>query len=406
MFDHLQIYDARERTLVGMADLALRVMTAPGRARRRQRPARVDRILLLRAERTGDLLMTRPAIAAVRALAPSARIDLVVGSWNEPLARLIPGLDTVQVLDLPWLSRGTRASGMPAIRRQIRSWRAARYDLGINFEGDIRTHALLWAARVRWRAGFDMAGGGPLLNRRAAFDPLVHTSENALRLVACVFGVPEASLARRVPPLDVPAAALAFADQLLAPIRAAASGTSRLLIAVHASGGRQVKQWSPERFAAATATVARHLEAAVVLTGAAGERAVVDEMRAHLPTDVPALDLVARLDLVQLGAVLQRMHLVISGDTGPMHLAAAVGTPVVGVFGPSDPRRWGPGSRLARAVRVDLPCSPCNRIRRPPERCTGHIPDCLMAVTPEMVVAAAQDLLGSDGRERGRHGPR
>ncbi len=91
----------------------------------------------------------------------------------------------------------------------------------------------------------------------------------------------------------------------------------------------------------------------------------------------------------------------ITGDTGPMHLAAALDVPLVAVFGPSDPRRWGPASGRAHVVRADLACSPCNRIRRPPARCRGHVPDCLAAVTADQVYEAACAAAGEcrrDGR--------
>ena len=94
-----------------------------------------------------------------------------------------------------------------------------------------------------------------------------------------------------------------------------------------------------------------------------------------------------------MAAVLERCDLMITGDTGPMHLAAAVGTPIVAVFGPSDPRRYAPRGPLDRVVRVDLPCAPCNRIRLPPARCTGHIPDCLASLSTDQVLTAALDVL-------------
>ncbi len=102
-----------------------------------------QRILLLRLERIGDLLMSAPAIAAVRQFAPDAEIDLVVGSWNASIARLIPGLDRVETLDASWLSRGSGGGGMRALMAQARGWRARHYDLAINFEGDIRSHLLV-----------------------------------------------------------------------------------------------------------------------------------------------------------------------------------------------------------------------------------------------------------------------
>jgi ADP-heptose:LPS heptosyltransferase len=78
-----------------------------------------------------------------------------------------------------------------------------------------------------------------------------------------------------------------------------------------------------------------------------------------------------------------------------MHLAAAVGTPVVAVFGPSDPNRYAPRGERHRVVRVDLPCSPCNRIRRPPSRCAGHTPDCLASIDVDRVFEAAVQTLSA-----------
>jgi ADP-heptose:LPS heptosyltransferase len=110
---------------------------------------------------------------------------------------------------------------------------------------------------------------------------------------------------------------------------------------------------------------------------------------------VPTLRLQGSTDLVVLAALLQQCRALITGDTGPMHLAAAVGTPVLAVFGPSMPWRYGPLVEPNRVVRVDLPCSPCNRIRLPPLRCQGHTPDCLAEVRVDAVVAAGRSLLAS-----------
>lgn len=91
----------------------------------------------------------------------------------------------------------------------------------------------------------------------------------------------------------------------------------------------------------------------------------------------------------------------ITGDTGPMHLAHAVGTPVVAVFGPSDPVRYAPRGPLDRVVRIDLPCAPCNRIRRPPVRCVGHTPDCLAGIGVGQVLAAVRAVLAASSRAAG-----
>src|SRR5690349_18017976 len=140
----LNIYDWRERALVATADALL----APAAARRWFGPARPDaprRIVCLRLGRIGDLLMTLPALAELRALAPDAAIDLVVGSWNRDLASAIPFVSRVETLDAAWLARGSGGRSPLGVVRDAAQWRSRRYDLAINFEPDIRTNLALAA---------------------------------------------------------------------------------------------------------------------------------------------------------------------------------------------------------------------------------------------------------------------
>jgi ADP-heptose:LPS heptosyltransferase len=129
-----------------------------------------------------------------------------------------------------------------------------------------------------------------------------------------------------------------------------------------------------------------------VLTGARGDRPLIDRVRAEL-AGVSVIDAAGDLDLPTLAAVLAELDVFVTGDTGPMHLAAAVGTSVVALFGPSNPARYGPRAAVERVLRIDLPCSPCGQVRLPPARCRGHVPDCLDGISVEMVVAATTDVL-------------
>jgi ADP-heptose:LPS heptosyltransferase len=404
MFPHLQIPYPRERLAVGVADLTLAVAAPVWRlAGRKPAPGAPRRILLLRLERIGDLLMSGAAIEAVRSLAPAAAIDLVVGGWNADIARLIPGIDRVEMLDAPWLARRAGGHALAALVRQARSWRARDYDLAINFEGDIRSHMLMALSGARTLVGFDMAGGGPLLTRRVAHDPTQHTAENAARLVEAAFERPSPE-AHQFFRLRVPDAAKAKAATLLGhgesgrgdgiESRKGDGIESRPpLIAVHPSGGRAIKQWEVDRFAATAARLAATHDAVIVLTGAPSDAAIVAQMHAALEPVTRVVDVSGGVDLPTLAAILQRCDLLVTGDTGPMHLAAAVGTPVVGVFGPSNPARYAPRTAAHRVVRIDLWCAPCNLIRLPPERCRGVTPDCLVGVTSDAVCEAADALL-------------
>lgn len=383
----LQIDNPRDRAMVRVADAVLAPVAWFGR----RKATDVGRILLLRLERIGDLLMALEAIADVRRAWPLATIDLAVGSWNAPLAAMIPGLSTVHVADVPWLSRGEGPTSWPRLLHAGRDWRAQHYDMVVNFEPDIRSNLLAWLTGAPVRVGYASGGGGLLLTHVGAYDPSLHVSDNARRLVATVTPATrsgsEPDADRRLVPTP---AQLAHVNGLLAD-------APRPWIGVHVSGGRQSKQWHLDRFAAAARAVAAATGGTIVLTGASSDRSMVDDVRARL-AGIAVRSVAGALDLPDTAALVGQFDVMITGDTGPMHLAAAMGAPVVALFGPSDPVRYGPRARAERVLRVQLPCSPCGQVRLPPVRCRGHVPDCMDGITVEAVVAAALDLLGHQGR--------
>ena len=389
VFKHLQICDSRERLIVGCADVLLKgYAMASRRLSVRRTGSDTRRILLLRLERIGDLLMTLGAIDAVRARAPGATIHLVVGSWNASLARLLPGIDSCETIDVPWLTRQDAGASAGALVRRARAWRAQRFDLALNFEPDIRSNLLLALSGAPRRVGFSSGGGGGFLTDALVYAPNAHTATNALRLVDAALPAAAGTTEPkdRHPRLPVPDEARREASRLL-------GDAGRLLVGLHASGGRQIKQWHLDRFAQVATRLARDFPATVVLTGTSEDRPLVDCIAALLPEDVRVLNVAGSMELPVFAGVLEQLSLFVTCDTGPMHLAAALGTPVVALFGPSDPGRYGPLTDRARVVTADLWCRPCNRVRRPPARCVGHVPDCLNDIDVEAVCRAADELL-------------
>jgi ADP-heptose:LPS heptosyltransferase len=398
VFRHLQIPYRDERWLVGLADAGLRTVTALGWPRTSPAAARAapQRILLLRLEKIGDLVMVLEAIAMVRALAPDAAIDLVVGSWNRSLAGLIPGV-SVETLDVPWIARKGAGLTWGALVERAKAWRAKRYDLAINFEPDIRSNLLLALSGAPRRVGFLSGGGGAVLTNAVAPDQRAHIAENAQALVERAFEVPVAqgfspavASAKAGSPakLNIPDDARRTAAELLGTLK---DGVPH--VGIQPAAGRRIKEWDPARFAEVGAEMARTRGAKVVLIGSTADKPVLDAVRAAWPSDVPFAQLPPDVDLVMLAAVLERLTLFITGDTGPMHLAAAVGTPVLAIFGPSLPTRYAPLSPRSRIVRIDIHCSPCNLMRRPPARCLGRVPDCLAGIATADVLRAANDML-------------
>lgn len=354
MFDYLQIDARRERWLVGSADLALAPIGAMGRWRRP--PPAVGpprRILLFRLERIGDLLMTREAIAAVRVRAPQAEIHLVVGSWNEDLARLGSQADRVETLDAPWLSREGTRSPLRAVGAHAARWRRDGVDLAINFEPDIRSNALIAASGARRRVGWSTGGGATFLTDALPYDPTAHTADNMQRLVERA--LPEVPGAR--PPehgerLEVSADAAARARQLLP-----GHEVSGPLIGVNPGCGRAIKQWPVDRFAEAATTLARTERATLVFLGSHAETPITDAVQRALPDDVHSIDLVG-LPVPDLAAVLAKL----SGWSSATPARCTLPRPSTHRWWPSSVRPIRPGTHPATNTRAS--CTPTSGVDR------------------------------------------
>ena len=404
MFDHLQIDDRRERWLVGCADLLLKPL-GDIRGWRSATPAGpVRRVLLLRLERIGDLLMTLDALGAVRRRLPDAELHLVVGSWNAELAGLIPAVDHVETVDVPWLSRERAPTALGPLAAQTARWRRQGFDLAINFEPDIRSNALAAASGAPRRVGYVSKGGGALLTDPYRYDPCSHVAANALRLVErvlpCAGSRAGASGSRgKSEPVAWPGMAASAALRIPTTARTRAAQLMAScenqgpLVGLNPGTGRAITQWPAHRYAKVAEDLAAQTEATIVLLGSAAEQAEAEAVRRALPSRVRLLDLVGRTSLTDLAAVLTRLSVVITGDTGTMHLAAAVNTPIVAIFGISDPTRSGPLTPRSVVVHGNLWCRPCGRNRRPPSRCADGTPDCLTSVSTDDVVYATRRML-------------
>lgn len=351
-----------------------------------------ERVLAVKLADFGDALLTTPALAAARAAWPEARIDVLTtpGPAGDVFRR--SGL-----VNRVWCLDKAPLGGRPA-RRLVdfaRSLRAERYDVVLLFHslvtrrGAMKHAALVLATGAPVRAGL----AGPA-RARSAF--LTHRAEDR---GYAAWHVLEANLAV-LRSLDVPAPL----RSPLFPVSASARLAAQALLADLPAGGRTIalhpgggpyslaRRWPPERFARVADALAAQGHRVLLVGTAADDTAALRRLAAG-----PLLDLTDRTDLEVLGAVLEHCDLLVANDGGVMHLAAAVGTPVVALFGPTSPVAWGPWPpERHRVVRLDLPCQPCLYIGHrlgDPRGCPTR--DCLAWLGPGPVLAAVHDILGS-----------
>jgi ADP-heptose:LPS heptosyltransferase len=394
-----RVQDPAERLLLGALDLPGRLAVGLRRWSSRPPPRRVDRseireVLVLRLDRIGDVIMSLPALYELRRALPAARIRIAVGRWSEAIVRPAP-VDEVLVWSAPWAGRADEgAESLPALVRRARALRGSRLDLALDLQGDVRASLLMWLAGARIRGGYANTGGAWLLTDVIPLDETVSWVEQNRRAVEAMLG----------PPIERVSVDPLTSDDRLAARRffeGFPAGTRRPIVGLHPSGGRLVKQWSVERWATVGARLQGMFGATILITGSASDRPLAEALARTLPG--PSIDATGRLDTRETMAVIEGLDLFLSPDTGPMHMACAVDTRSVSVFGPSDPLRYfsggdgAPGSRHV-VVRPELWCAPCNLIRKPPRECAGPaMPECLDLVSTEAVYREAARLLRDAG---------
>jgi lipopolysaccharide heptosyltransferase I len=332
-------------------------------------------ILVVRLGAFGDLVHALPAVAALRAAWPDARIDWLVDGRYAALLELVPAIDRAIVI------------GGPAGRsvfQTIGELRRARYELAIDFQGLLKSALLARAAGARETVGFAAGqlrepAAGVFYSRRIKADASGHVVRKNLSMVEVLgAAVRDAASPLRATASSVP-------GQARACLQLDAAGRFAV---INPGAGWPNKQWPADRFGAIAAHLrARHGMPSIVTWGPS-ERALADAVVAASDGAAARAPSTTIADLVELA---RAASLFVAGDTGPMQLAAAVGTPVVGVFGPTNPLRNGPWNAADTWVSRFDDCE-CHHKRR----CRRETP-CIDTITVEQVAGAVDRRLGGGG---------
>jgi ADP-heptose:LPS heptosyltransferase len=350
------------------------------------------KILLIRLRLIGDVVFTTPAIGAVRRRYLGAAVTYLVEAAAAPVVRHQPGIDELIVVDRP---RGLARLGYDlALARRLR---AQHFDLAIDFHGGPRSGFLTWATGAPQRIGYDLPGRGWCYTTRVpwtrALVPPRHSVLNQWALLEPL-GIEPPDRARDAVTMPLDPDAVRRVDD-----RLAAAGIDRAarLIVLHVSAGNPFRRWPARSFATAAAALAtaapsRRIFVTSGPSESAAAAAVAEEARSLAGAAASHILRTGEFDLAELRALVDRAALYIGGDSGPLHIAATTRTPIVALFGPTLPDRSMPWRDPAiGAIAVDggaLPCRPCHQ-----RHCVPGDFRCLTAISPTMVVEAAERLL-------------
>jgi heptosyltransferase-2 len=322
----------------------------------------IDRILVRAPNWIGDAVMSLAAVRDLRRNFPSARIEVLARGWVADVYRAVGEVDSV------------RTAGR--FLEDARSLKGS-FDAALLLTNSFGTALLAYAAGIPERWGYARDGRSLLLTRRARVPRGVRGSSEVYYYRAMLAGLGLTVSASPDVSLAAPEAWRSRGAEIL--------GGDGPWIGVNPGAAYgSAKQWMPERFAAVAARAGRELGAGVAIVGAASERAMAERLATSLPASARVL--CGETTLPELIGVISRCRVFLTNDSGPMHLAAAQGVPVVAVFGPTDWRETAPVGTAHRVVREDVECAPC-KLRECP---IDHA--CMKRVTADRVFDAVEHL--------------
>lgn len=361
------------------------------------------RILLVRLRLIGDVVFTTPLIRALRRRYPDAHLTYIVEPAAAPVLQYNPHINDLIV--------APKARGLQRLRDDLRlgrQLRARRFDLAIDLHGGPRSAWLTWASRAPTRIGYSITGRSWMYTHVVARSPDLaprHSVISQWDLLAPL-GIEACVPERDAVEMGEDPAAVARVDERL---RNAGIARDARLVVIHVSAGNPFRRWPEEAFrTVVTALADADPRRRIILTAGPSDAEVVRRLiqdvhaRVRIPESVPSME---EWDLAELRALITRAAVYIGGDSGPVHVASTTSTPIVELLGPTLAERSHPwrDPRLGTAL-VDvgaLPCRPCNQ-----RRCAPGDFRCLTGITPERVIAAAEQMMksGSEVIFRGQSG--
>jgi heptosyltransferase-1 len=333
-------------------------------------PSRIKKILLIRLRRIGDVILTTPAISALREGMPAASISYIVEKPYRELVEGNPNLDKVIVLE--------RKQGLREFFKLIRQIRKEKYDGVLDFHGGPRASLITLLSKAKLKVGYRIKYKSFIYHLKLPRSPkegYLHSVESHINLVKAL-GVEVKSL----PPLYLPQAKKTEVEKVKKFMEENALGEYKI-ITVHISAGNKFRDWGVENLVKLTSLLGQQPDVKIVLLGTSEDQKAEEEILKKSKASL--LSLVGKLNLREVKDLISHSSLFVGPDSGPMHIAASTSTPIVALFGPTLPAHFAPWQAKAFVIEKELDCRPCKQ-----RDCIYEDFRCLRSIDPEEVYQA------------------
>ncbi|MFL6208069.1 MAG: lipopolysaccharide heptosyltransferase II [Pyrinomonadaceae bacterium] len=350
---------------------------------RKFKPEQIERLVVRGTNWVGDAVMTVPALRAVRRLLPRAHITLATRPWAEGIFADADFIDDLLLID-------DGARGLRGFFQQVGAWRARRFDLAVLFPNAAGPALVAAAARIPLRFGYATDRRAPLLTHPLPPPEWRSTRHEVFYYLYLVAALEHALTGTQDIAMQEPQFALSVSDERKAAarelLRAHGVRFDRPLVALcPGSINSRAKRWPTESYAALADQLIADAGADILLIGSQAEADVTEQVRAAMRQQ--SVVLTGQTSLAQTVAILSLADLLVTNDTGPAHIAAALERPTLIIFGPTNPLTTRPYAPTAEIIRQPPDCAPC-MLRDCP---IDH--RCMTAITPAVVFERAQALL-------------
>jgi heptosyltransferase-2 len=350
-------------------------------------PGVLQNILVVQTSFLGDTVLTLPLLAEIKRRFPSSKLSLLCTPLGQELLSGHPAVDELIVDD-----KRKKHRGWAGLWRQANLLQSKGFTLALCPHKSFRSGLLLFLARIPYRVGFAQSKSSFLFHKRVHRDARRHDVERTLSILEGV-GI-RSEECERV--LHLPVSAN-LQDEVAARLRSLGINTSSMIVGLHPGSVWPTKRWSSESFARLIGFLKKNYACEILLFGGPEDVEVVGRVQALCSTQT--VSLVGKIDLRELPAALGLCSILITNDSGPMHVAVARGVPVVAIFCATTPALgFYPYSSKAVVVEKALACRPCSS--HGGRRCPLGTEDCIRLVAPHQVLQAVEQVLGQTGRSQ------
>jgi len=380
---YYKIINKKKKILTIIIDLFGYILwSIPNILKRKSQITNIKEILIIRTAYIGDVIMTLPVLKPLKTLYPDARVTFLTGSKAREVLENNPYIDEILIYDAFWFYPKRFKEAIRDYLKFLKVLRSRRYDLVIEARADIRDILLIaYLSKSKYRVSYKVGGGGYLLTHIVPFKEIKHKVDYHLDIVKFLGAKVEDVIWGLQPRVEDNLKVNALLDEERV-------NNPEILIGIHPGGRKELKCWSPEGFATVADYLISKYGATVIFTGSMEERNLIENIIKKMAHK--AINFAGKTNLRTLTALIERLNLFICNDSAPLHIASAVGTPTIAIFGPSKSKETGPYGNIHKVVEKDFPC----RYSCDENICKHEIyNECMKTITPDDVCKAVREVI-------------